>query len=200
MKNYCLSLKHWQLFISSVGLPLLLILVCLGFIVVQISNNSNIDSIFPYFVFILFINLLTPLLRLLWNWFTTKALLAQLPSTVLLKPLLFKICFYSILTCFSLITLYLVICLQINNTIQEFLEVILEIEIFILFFPLLTIISLASFYILFFQAKVLKSVELQKEALLKDYINYFFLLWFYPIGLWIIQPRFNALSTSKDPY
>lgn len=49
------------------------------------------------------------------------------------------------------------------------------------------------FYCLYFNAKALKSVELNKAVTFSDFAGEFFLIWFFPIGIWIIQPRINKL-------
>jgi hypothetical protein len=49
------------------------------------------------------------------------------------------------------------------------------------------------FYALYFNAKALKAVEWQKKVTLSDYVGDFFLIWFFPIGLWFIQPRINNI-------
>ena len=49
------------------------------------------------------------------------------------------------------------------------------------------------FHTLYFSAKTLKSVEMQRIATFSDYAGEFFLLWFFPIGIWVIQPRLNKL-------
>jgi len=49
------------------------------------------------------------------------------------------------------------------------------------------------FYILYFIAKELKSVELKREAKWSDYNATFFFLWFIPIGIWWVQPRINRI-------
>jgi hypothetical protein len=54
------------------------------------------------------------------------------------------------------------------------------------------------FYTLWFNAKTFKSVELQREALIGDYIGEFFLLWYFPIGIWFIQPRINKIFGSVE--
>jgi glucan phosphoethanolaminetransferase (alkaline phosphatase superfamily) len=49
------------------------------------------------------------------------------------------------------------------------------------------------FYALRGAAKVLKSVELGREAHLSEYLAELFLLWFSLVGVWVLQPRLNAL-------
>jgi hypothetical protein len=53
------------------------------------------------------------------------------------------------------------------------------------------------FYCLYFNARMIKTVELQRKISLSEYIVDFFLLWFFFVGIWFIQPRLNALVNSK---
>jgi len=56
----------------------------------------------------------------------------------------------------------------------------------------------AFLYSMLFAAKALKSIELQKEALVSDYLGDFFLIWFYPIGIWLLQPRIHDIVYEKE--
>jgi hypothetical protein len=57
---------------------------------------------------------------------------------------------------------------------------------------------LSIFYAMIFAAKTLKSAELNKEAKISDYLGDFFLIWFYPIGIWILQPRIHKLIKKEE--
>lgn len=45
-----------------------------------------------------------------------------------------------------------------------------------------------------FAAQTLRSVELGRRARFSEYSIEFFLIWFSPIGFWILQPRLNKLT------
>jgi len=49
------------------------------------------------------------------------------------------------------------------------------------------------FYTMYFVAKTIKTAEEQKELRFSDFVGEFFLIWFYPIGVWILQLRINAI-------
>jgi len=51
----------------------------------------------------------------------------------------------------------------------------------------------STLYAMIFAAKRLKSAELDREAKISDYLGDFFLVWFFPIGIWILQPRIHKL-------
>lgn len=54
-------------------------------------------------------------------------------------------------------------------------------------------------FALYFIAKALKSVEIMKQARFNDFIGEFFLFWFFPIGIWFLQPRINKLFDDNLP-
>jgi hypothetical protein len=69
--------------------------------------------------------------------------------------------------------------------------------LFTLIFPLHLISMFCVFYCLYFVTKVIKTVERQEKVSFGDCLGDFFLIWFFFIGIWIIQPRINALY-QKD--
>lgn len=70
-------------------------------------------------------------------------------------------------------------------------------ELFAVILPLHFLAMFCMFYILYFVSKHLVLVETGKSASFYDYAGPFFLLWFYPIGVWIIQPRINRLYAER---
>jgi hypothetical protein len=71
--------------------------------------------------------------------------------------------------------------------------------IFALIVPLHLFSMFCIFYCLYFNAKALKTVEWQRPVTFSDFAGEFFLIWFFPIGVWIIQPRLNKLfDTNND--
>lgn len=63
----------------------------------------------------------------------------------------------------------------------------------ILLMPLQLFCAFCMFYCFYFIAKCLKAVEKQKDVTVGDYIGEFFLLWFWFVGVWLIQPKINKL-------
>lgn len=59
--------------------------------------------------------------------------------------------------------------------------------------PLHLLAMAAVFYALLFAAKSLVMVERNQTAKFFEYSGSFFLLWFFPIGVWFIKPRVNKL-------
>jgi len=54
----------------------------------------------------------------------------------------------------------------------------------------------AIFYVLAFAARNLIMAERQAAVTFFDYSGPFFLMWFYPVGVWFVQPRVNRLVAS----
>ena len=49
------------------------------------------------------------------------------------------------------------------------------------------------FYCIYFVSKVFKTVELHREVTFSDFAGEFFMIWFFFIGIWIIQPKINKM-------
>jgi hypothetical protein len=67
----------------------------------------------------------------------------------------------------------------------------------IVIFPLHLLAVGCMFYLLSFVSKNLALAETGKEVTFYDYAGPFFLLWFFPIGVWIVQPRMNRLYAER---
>jgi len=52
-------------------------------------------------------------------------------------------------------------------------------------------------YLFVFVSKTLVMTETGEPATFSDYAGPFFLLWFFPVGIWIIQPRVNRLYANR---
>jgi hypothetical protein len=59
--------------------------------------------------------------------------------------------------------------------------------------PLHLLAMFCIFYVLRFASKALAMAETGRAVSFYDYAGAFFLLWFYPVGIWVVQPRVNRL-------
>ena len=59
--------------------------------------------------------------------------------------------------------------------------------------PLHLLAMFAIFYVLAFAARNVIMAERQSKVSFFDYSGPFFLMWFFPIGVWFVQPRVNRL-------
>lgn len=49
------------------------------------------------------------------------------------------------------------------------------------------------FYSFYFVARAIRTAEMKKKVSFTDFIGLFFLIWFFPIGIWLVQPRINRV-------
>ncbi len=69
------------------------------------------------------------------------------------------------------------------------------------------IVALPLFYIMYaliyvfaYPMKLLKSIELKREVKFKDYWYLFFLMIFWIIGVWIVQPKLNRIINEENKF
>ncbi|MCC1483634.1 hypothetical protein [Winogradskyella immobilis] len=55
------------------------------------------------------------------------------------------------------------------------------------------------FHTIYYVAKTIKTVELKRRVSFIDFAGDFFLVWFYFIGVWILQPKINKVTISNKP-
>ena len=65
--------------------------------------------------------------------------------------------------------------------------------VFLLFVPFILFVAFCSFYTYWFAGKAIKTAELQRKVRFSDFMAEFFLFWFYPVGVWIIQPNIKKI-------
>jgi hypothetical protein len=58
------------------------------------------------------------------------------------------------------------------------------------------LLMVCNFYVLYFVSKSLVLAERSKPASFYDYAVPFLMILFFPIGIWMIQPRVNRLYES----
>ena len=71
-------------------------------------------------------------------------------------------------------------------------------EIFPYIIPLHLFAMFCLFYCLYFVSKTFKTAETQRKVAFGDFAGEFFMLWFFPIGIWIIQPKINKMVDEVD--
>ncbi len=134
-----------------------------------------------------------------WYYSLTIGLQNKLPSGMIMKVNRFKI-FMAIPFIYILaISMFLTSILSAVSAegVPDFsmVGIFMLLVIPLHFFSIFCII-----YIMYFTAKTIKSVELQRRAEFSDYIGEFFLLWFSFIGVWFIQPKVNKFLNNRNTY
>lgn len=200
--NIFLKARHWQLFLLLFGIPFGFQVFTIFSILSSIPEPyryTNPDSIGFAFAgpFVFFPVMMLLMLAVFFGWFWSMGigLHSRLPQELKISTLFFKI---SIFFPFLYLTILSIgVGMMMNglfNPGQDFYspESIATMSSIIGVLHLFAIVCI--FYSIYFSAKTLKSVELQRKATFSDFAGEFFLIWFFPIGIWIIQPRLNKLA------
>ncbi|MDA3823787.1 MAG: hypothetical protein PF450_14415 [Bacteroidales bacterium] len=205
-----LKAKHWQLFLLVFGLPFVFYIGWMISFVSGIVDSSmdNFSSDYPIELFnkmtILLVLMLIPIgIKYAWFWSMGMGLQKKLPHEMTMKTNRFRVFF--IIPIVFMLFYYLFLSLFFGDTEWidhlESIEEIQNIGMIVLgffFFILLSLfVTFCTFYQYWFKAKTIKSSVLKKEAVFSDFVGEFFLLWFYPIGVWILQPMINKLVEDK---
>lgn len=190
-----LRAKHWQLFLLTFGIPIVFQLIMMFSMILNISIDSNPD---PAIMFI-FMSI-SPIIMIIfmgvffgWFWSVAIGLQKKVPENVKMKVKKFKIFFFIPMIYMLFITIFMSTAMKSmmtsgtepsSGTFGGVFGIILPLHLFSMF---------CIFYSLYFVAKTYKTVELQREVKFPDFAGDFFLIWFFPIGIWIVQPKINKM-------
>ncbi len=196
MVKLFLKAKHWQLFLVLLGIPIIfqvfmLFEMFLAHKTQSIPDPKHMMVFFKFFppIMILFTGLFFG-----WFWSIAIGLKEKIPREIKLKTNKFKFFFFFPLFYIMLLILHMAakfygLTPNTFNTGNWTIALILPVHLFSMF---------CIFYSMYFVAKTIKTVELQKKVRFGDFAGEFFLLWFYIIGIWIIQPKINRLVDYKN--
>ena len=191
MTNLFLKAKHWQLFIALLGIPLLF--QCYMFFTmfadIASHNPENAEQILNTFSLFPLIMIPFTFVFFSWFWSITIGLQKKIPLELRLNTKRFKFFFFFPLVYILFLTLFISSAFYgLNPEKLQFggwiVAIILPLHLFSMF---------CMFYIMYNVAKTIKTAELQRKVSFEDIIGEFFMLWFYIVGIWIIQPRLNKL-------
>ncbi len=192
MINLFLKAKHWQLFLAIIVIPFIIYMTFIGVVISSMVGNDNPDpgifldmfSIFPLVI------LITGSIQFTWFWSVGVGLNKKIPDGLKLNVHRFKMAFVCVIV--GMIAYLYMIYSLIKNiafaTQQDYNPALPG-----LIFPSVLILMFSVFYIYYFVAKTIRTAELQKDITVGDYIGEFFLIYFFPIGIWFIQPKINKM-------
>jgi len=178
-----LRARHWQLFLLFVGLCFAAAAAML--ITVLLSPREALRRVFPFFVVIE----LLAVSFALWLWSLGVFLNSLLPLHLRMKKTLFRVSVLFVPLYLPMFGLFF----QGTNQVQN---VTLIPILFALIIPLHFFAMFCQIYSWYFVSRSLALAESLGPASFADYIGYFFGLWLFPIGVWIIQPRINRLYAN----
>ncbi|MBI1739221.1 MAG: hypothetical protein HYR58_08230 [Acidobacteria bacterium] len=174
-----LRAKHWQIFIM-LSSPLMLAMPIMAY---HFRNTFPLpDGIGSYEITIAFLFFLSMWCDLAWLWATGAFL-----NSIALPALKMKTIFFRFSLLYTLV--YYSVDWMAFHTADP--------EVSIKIFPLHAFALFCGFYLLSFVSKSLVVAETRKPVGFLDYAGPFFLIWFFPIGVWVIQPRINRLYAES---
>lgn len=195
MTEKFLKAKHWQLFLLTFGIPMIIQFVMMGTIFTNVGSENSPDPTFMlnYIKFFPIMMLIFMGVFFGWFWSVAVGLQRKVPEDVKMKVKKFKIFFFIPMA--YIFFMILLMGIQMNGLMTNGTEpsggligglaaVIVPLHLFSMF---------CIFYSLYFVAKTFKTVELQREVKFSDFAGEFFMIWFYPIGIWIVQPKINKM-------
>jgi hypothetical protein len=195
--NLFLKAKHWQVFLATFGLPIMLEIIMMASIFASFAHNSGKDVFNLYFRFFPFIMLLFMGTLFGWLWSVAIGLQKMVPPEVKMKVTKFKIFF------FIPVIYILLICLFIGSMFgaqfsPDNQSLPLIFSAFAIIVPVHLFSMFCIFYCLYFVAKIFKTVELQRPVTFSDFMGEFFMIWFHFIGVWVLQPKINKMIEKYE--
>lgn len=195
MMNIFLKAKHWQLFILTFGLPMIFQVFVMSSMILGIENQTEpeVTSMLSFMAFFPLVMLVFVIVYYGWFWSVAIALQNKLPEDVSMKVKKFKIFFF--IPFIYILLLILIIAVAISGLFPSYINQDFNIIISIIaaIIPLHLFSMFCILYSMYFVAKTIKTVELQKEVKFEDFVGEFFMIWFYPVGVWILQPKINKM-------
>lgn len=200
MIQFFLRLKHWQLFIVMLGLPIIYQLYFIFEIfgsrtqpmeVVGVEGVTQVlNERYFHFDFLPYVLILFSLVFFGWFWSIAIGLQKNIPVEIEMKVKRFKVLFiiplvYTVVFMVFIGGLFSGMFTYGFSNSTWFLVIILPLHLFSIF---------CIFHTIYFVAKTIRTAELQRVVTFGDFAGEFFLLWFYIIGIWIIQPKVNRLN------
>lgn len=194
MIDWFLKMKHWQLFIWTFGIPMCQIIIMVS-IVSSMGHepNPNPEQMYNYMKFIPLILFIFMVTFFTWFWVIAIGLQKKIPAQITLDVVVFKILYFIVLiySIFYLIGFLMIMSgffqsdqLQDFSIFRSLFWIILPLHLFSVFCVL---------YATYLVAKTFKTAELQREVKFTDFAVEFLMLWFFPIGIWFIQPKLNKM-------
>jgi len=168
--NLFLSAKHWQLFIIFCGSAFL----------------SDFVTTFS-----IFFNLLGVGVYLAWMYAISVGMQKMVPPPAKMNVTLFKVFFF-------IPAIYFILILIVMDYFTKSFGGPFSGRNALIIVPVHLFSMFCIFYCLYFLAKAIKTVELQRVVTFSDFFPEFLLAWFFPIGVWILQPRINKIIKQYE--
>lgn len=190
MINRFLKAKHWHLFLLTFGLPIIFQIVLMISEIFQSQGAENhgpqtgiLNTVVFPLIMVVFI-----VVTFGWYWSVGVGLQKLVRSDLRMKVSRYKIFLFFAIGYLPFFFFLFVMFVVSRGT---------EPAIFLVTMPFHLFYMFCIFYTAYFMAKAIKTAELQRKVTFDDFASEFFLMWFFPIGIWIIQPKINKLILAQ---
>jgi len=176
-------------------IPMVFYVGIMGLMIANIANDTPDPSIvINYFPVFLLLMIITGSVQFGWFWAVGVGLNKVIPLELKLNVKRFKLAFLLVMIAifgwvYFMWSLMRSVTLVSQNNYNP--------AITGLMIPFMFLLIFAVFYIYYFVAKTLRTAELQRSINVGDYIGEFFLIYFFPIGIWFLQPKINKLVDGE---
>jgi hypothetical protein len=201
MMNAFLKAKHWQIFLLTTGVKIIgMIAIMVVFVSMLLQSKEAIAKAFQVLPLgIIMISLISISVQWGWYWSVAIGLQKKVPEVQIQNTSLFKGVVLVFLIGMILFFYVFSSLFEMPFKLQQLNSIghppdppALSFGFPYFLFPLSILIGIGNIYIIYFTAKTIKTVELQRAVKFSDFIAEFFMIWFFPIGIWLIQPKINS--------
>jgi fatty acid desaturase len=155
-----------------------------SFEILVVKYALEIDQGFRLMLYFAVMMIIYTIVFFSWLWAVGNNLYKKLQDKKSMKIKVFRILLIIPFVYIIITTLFL----QYTYNLEEYPLIIPA-----FLFPLHILVMFCLFYCFWFISKAINLIEKNQDINLKDYSGDFFLIWFFPIGIWVLQPRINAI-------
>ena len=200
MNDIFLKAKHWQFFLISYAIPMVVQIIIMKQVIIQ--ENPDPFQLFQQLWWMPLFGVLFMFVLLGWQWAVVIGLNEKIRPELRFGLNRFKIFF--ILPLIYMLLMILGVSYLISEIIPPLINDEVVPDVSSLGFWIAVIIPLhffaifCMFHTMYFVAKTIKTAELKRKVTFSDFVSEFFLIWFFPIGIWVLQPRINQLVDGEE--
>jgi hypothetical protein len=192
-----LRAKHWQLFIAFVVLPIVIGMFLMINMLMNILPNGEPDpvEIFNHLKFFPLVIILFMGGKMCWQWAVAIRLQRLAPPGVRFKNTAFQIFFWFIILFYPVLFFFFFYMFRFIGSIGMAGHIVDPTNFiwFAAIFPFSLFNTFCMFYCYYSSAKTYKTIELQRQVTFSDFVLEFMLIWFFFVGVWILQPKINKM-------
>jgi len=196
MVQHVLRAQHWQIFLFSTALPIVLQMIMMATMFFNMIKNPDPTFLMPAFFNWSIVLMVVYLVGyLIWYWSTGVGLQRYIPEALRLNVRLFKV-FLIAPIIYIVVIMAFFSSIMLNFSLNDASPSVPPFAFFLLI-PFHLFAMFCKFYCLYFVARTVKTAELQRKLEFGDYIGEFFLIWFFAVGIWFVQPKINKVVNEQ---